>query len=162
VRVLGEFAVALAWAPARSRPVFPLCLKPPMSKRGSLSCAVRRATVQHSRPRAVLVAGTSLHQADPTAAGFHVLLPLEDLRLVEITTTSQTDPAALEGMTRPLDDLLRADPGDPGCDAGVSNWYSLPEASALGEYVGQVELAVKPLPPIWSTPGRPTNRGLPP
>jgi 3-hydroxybutyryl-CoA dehydrogenase len=40
----------------------------------------------------------SLHQADPEAAGFHILPPLSSARLVEITRTPLTDGASLERL----------------------------------------------------------------
>ena len=49
-------------------------------------------------PKARLLWDSSLHAADPRAAGFHVLPPLADSKLIEITSTPQTDPVALERL----------------------------------------------------------------
>lgn len=99
VRVLGEFAVA---ADLRARLLgagFGVEVDPSGSEPWlTLDCAPA-SRADHSGPRAVLVAGTSLHRVDPTAAGFHVLPPLDDVRLVEITATSRTDPTALERLS---------------------------------------------------------------
>ena len=45
--------------------------------------------------RLVLVAGGSLHQLDPGAAGFHLLPPLTEGGLVELTATAATPPETL-------------------------------------------------------------------
>jgi 3-hydroxybutyryl-CoA dehydrogenase len=47
-----------------------------------------------SGPRARLLADGSLHATDPRAAGFHVLAPIASARLVEISSTPDTDPLA--------------------------------------------------------------------
>jgi 3-hydroxybutyryl-CoA dehydrogenase len=49
-------------------------------------------------PRARLVAGASLHLTDPSAAGFHVIPPLDCARLAEVTATPLTDPVARERL----------------------------------------------------------------
>jgi 3-hydroxybutyryl-CoA dehydrogenase len=53
-------------------------------------------------PRLVLCADGSLAALDPAggAAGFHVLPPLDDARLVELTRTATTSPAAAERAER--------------------------------------------------------------
>jgi 3-hydroxybutyryl-CoA dehydrogenase len=50
-------------------------------------------------PKARLLHDTSLHAADPGAAGFHVVAPFATARLVEVTRTPRTDPEALERLT---------------------------------------------------------------
>ncbi|MDW5593166.1 3-hydroxyacyl-CoA dehydrogenase NAD-binding domain-containing protein [Conexibacter stalactiti] len=47
-------------------------------------------------PRALFLAGASLHLTDPRAAGIHLLAPFEGARLVELTRTPRTDPLAAE------------------------------------------------------------------
>jgi 3-hydroxybutyryl-CoA dehydrogenase len=49
-------------------------------------------------PRARLLADGSLHAIDPEAAGFHLLPPLRDARLIEVTSTARTDPLAYERL----------------------------------------------------------------
>ncbi|WP_320671892.1 3-hydroxyacyl-CoA dehydrogenase NAD-binding domain-containing protein [Patulibacter defluvii] len=49
-------------------------------------------------PRALLLARGSLHQLDPTAAGFHALAPLAPSALVEVTSTVRSAPAAVERL----------------------------------------------------------------
>jgi 3-hydroxybutyryl-CoA dehydrogenase len=49
-------------------------------------------------PRARLLHAASLHLLDPVAVGFHALPPFAASRLVELTTTPETDAVALERM----------------------------------------------------------------
>jgi 3-hydroxybutyryl-CoA dehydrogenase len=56
------------------------------------------ATPVHAEPRAVSLHHGSLHLIDPRAAGFHLVPPLDHVHLVEVTTTPQTDPHALQAL----------------------------------------------------------------
>jgi 3-hydroxybutyryl-CoA dehydrogenase len=46
-------------------------------------------------PRALLLWDRSLHDGDPTAAGFHVVPPLETAKLIEVTSTPRSDPESV-------------------------------------------------------------------
>lgn len=74
-------------------------------------------------PHAVLVAEASLHQIDVTAAGFHLLPPLDDVRLLEVTSTTQTDPIALERLHKMAETL---------------GWYVEHVADAPGLVAGRI------------------------
>jgi 3-hydroxybutyryl-CoA dehydrogenase len=66
-------------------------------------------------PQARYLWNTSLHQADPQAAGFHVLPPFEHAKLVEVTSTPQTDPVALARLQELIGALGRH--AEPVADA---------------------------------------------
>ena len=70
-------------------------------------CAVSEHDVidELDGPHALLLDDGSLHMADPEAAGFHAIAPLADARLVEVTSTIRTDPAASERLTELLTTL---------------------------------------------------------
>ena len=50
-------------------------------------------------PTAVLLERGSLHHLDPAAAGFYVVPPLDAVKLLEITTSPSTQPAAVSAIT---------------------------------------------------------------
>jgi 3-hydroxybutyryl-CoA dehydrogenase len=67
---------------------------------GSVGAAGSPAAVgspaPHPGPRARLLHDGSLALTDPTAVGFHVLPPLAEVKLVELTATDRTAAAAIE------------------------------------------------------------------
>jgi 3-hydroxybutyryl-CoA dehydrogenase len=95
VAVLGTLPVADALADAATAAGFSVT-------RGAaeawltVDCAGGAAeSAAASAPRARLLHDSSLTLSDPVAAGFHVLPPLDAVRLVEVTSTPKTDPDAI-------------------------------------------------------------------
>jgi 3-hydroxybutyryl-CoA dehydrogenase len=72
-------------------------------------------TMPVAGPRARLLWNSSLHVADPEAAGFHVLGPFEHAKLVEVTSTPLTNPLALERLEQLIAALGRH--AEPVADA---------------------------------------------
>jgi len=63
-----------------------------------LDCGAESMDGGAGAPRARLLHRGSLHLVEPTAVGFHALGPFDSCRLVELTTTPETDPVATERM----------------------------------------------------------------
>jgi 3-hydroxybutyryl-CoA dehydrogenase len=109
----------------------------------------RRALPLTATPRVLLCARSSLARSgDDGAAGFHLLPPLARARLVELTATDRTDPAALErgGTFFSALGLATEHVGDaPGLVLGRIVAQLINEAAfAIGEGVasaGDVDLA---------------------
>jgi 3-hydroxybutyryl-CoA dehydrogenase len=63
-----------------------------------LTLACGDSPTEDTGPRARLLSGGSLHGSDPVAAGFHLVPPLANVRLIEVTSTRRTDPIALDRL----------------------------------------------------------------
>lgn len=97
------------------------------SAAGGARGAGRGARDAPAAPRALLLAGASLHACDVTAAGLHLLAPLDDVRLIELTRTPLTDPVAAER----LEDLVRSLGAQP-------EWVGDGTGLVLGRIVAQL------------------------
>jgi 3-hydroxybutyryl-CoA dehydrogenase len=88
---------------------------------------VAAAPAQVGAPTALLLHASSLHAADPTAAGLHLVAPSSGTTLVELTSTPRTDPDAASR----LEELVRALGRHP-------EWVGDAPGLVLGRIVGQL------------------------
>lgn len=82
-----------------------------------------QARVPADVPRAVLLHRGSLHAIAPRAVGFHVVPPLEHVKLLELARTEWTDPQALERL---------------GQLAAALSWHTIEVADAPGLVLGRL------------------------
>jgi 3-hydroxybutyryl-CoA dehydrogenase len=120
VVVTGALPVAVALREAAASAGFDVRPEPDSETWLTLDCD---GTVPAEGPRARLLHDTSLHLADPVAAGFHLLPPLDAAELLEVTATPRTDPLA-RGRLEEF--------------AAALGWHVEPVADAPGLVLGRI------------------------
>ena len=98
VTVIGELPVAVALATAAGAAGFDVARVGAVDDGASAAAPgevwltlVCDGVSSVDGPRALLLWDRSLHDGDPTAAGFHVVPPLDGVRLIEVTSTRLSD-----------------------------------------------------------------------